>query len=106
MGGLAVDVMWCLLQLVGSGYVQMRKARKVSSVMGWLLSLQLSEPGAGSCCAFSMVLVPCGCAWCWGKQSETCEDQLHVAFSGTRRRSAFGGSFGGDAGATSPHVIG
>lgn len=33
----------------------MRKARKVSSVMGWLLSLQLSEPGAGSCCAFSMV---------------------------------------------------
>ena len=36
--------------------VQMRKKRKVSSVMGWLLSRQLNEPGAGSCCAFSMVL--------------------------------------------------
>lgn len=35
--------------------VQMRKNRKVSSVMGWLLSLQLSEPGAGVCCAVSML---------------------------------------------------
>ena len=32
----------------------MRKKRKVRSVMGWLLSFQLREPGAGVCCAFSM----------------------------------------------------
>lgn len=37
------------------GSVQMRKNRKVSSVMGWLLSFQLSEPGAGAACAVSMV---------------------------------------------------
>lgn len=37
--------------------VQMRKKRKVSRVMGWLLSFQLSEPGAGACCAVSMVLL-------------------------------------------------
>lgn len=35
----------------------MRKKRKVSRVMGWLLSFQLSEPGAGACCAVSMVLL-------------------------------------------------
>jgi len=34
--------------------VQMRKKRNVSSVMGWLLRRQLSEPGAGVCCAVSM----------------------------------------------------
>ena len=39
------------------GDVQMRKKRKVSRVMGWLLSFQLSEPGAGACCAVSMVLL-------------------------------------------------
>jgi hypothetical protein len=33
----------------------MRKNRKVSRVMGWLLSLQVSEPGAGVCCAVSML---------------------------------------------------
>lgn len=32
----------------------MRKKRKVSRVMGWLLSLQLSEPGEGVCWAVSM----------------------------------------------------
>jgi hypothetical protein len=35
----------------------MRKKRKVISVIGWLLSLQLNEPGAGACCAVSMVEV-------------------------------------------------
>lgn len=35
-------------------YVHVRKKRKVSRVMGWLLSLQLREPGAGSCCAVSI----------------------------------------------------
>jgi hypothetical protein len=37
----------------------MRKKRKVSRVMGWLLSFQLSEPGAGAgtCCVVSMVLL-------------------------------------------------
>ena len=41
----------------GEEDVQMRKKRKVSSVMGWLLRRQLSEPaaGAGVCCAVSMV---------------------------------------------------
>ena len=34
--------------------LQMRKKRNVRSVIGWLLSLQLSEPGAGVCCAFSI----------------------------------------------------
>ena len=36
-------------------YVHVRKKRKVSRVIGWLLSLQLSEPGAGSCCAVSIL---------------------------------------------------
>ena len=35
--------------------VHVRKKRKVSRVMGWLLSLQLSEPGWGICCALSIV---------------------------------------------------
>lgn len=34
--------------------VPKRKKRKDSSVMGWLLRRQLSEPGAGVCCAFSI----------------------------------------------------
>ena len=36
----------------------MRKNRKVSSVIGWLESFQLSDPGAGAVWAVSMV---CGC---------------------------------------------
>jgi hypothetical protein len=32
----------------------MRKKRNVSRVMGWLLSFQLSDPGAGVCWAVSM----------------------------------------------------
>jgi hypothetical protein len=35
--------------------VQMRKKRNVRRVMGWLLSRQLSDPGAGACCALSML---------------------------------------------------
>jgi hypothetical protein len=46
--------------------VQMRKNRKVSSVMGWLLSFQLSEPGAGDCWAVSMARVRGGAAWAAG----------------------------------------
>jgi hypothetical protein len=34
--------------------IHMRKKRKERRVMGWLLSFQLSEPGAGVCCAGSM----------------------------------------------------
>jgi hypothetical protein len=33
----------------------MRKNKKVSSVIGWLLSFQLKEPGVGVCCAVSIV---------------------------------------------------
>lgn len=40
----------------------MRKNRKVRSVMGWLLSFQLSEPGAGDCWAVSMAQVLGGAA--------------------------------------------
>jgi hypothetical protein len=32
----------------------MRKNKKVSSVIGWLLSFQLKLPGAGVCCAVSI----------------------------------------------------
>jgi hypothetical protein len=44
----------------GQVHIQMRKKRKVSSVIGWLLSLQLRLPGAGVCCAFSMVSLGVG----------------------------------------------
>lgn len=47
----------CLEVRLGWRDVQTRKKRKVSRVMGWLLSFQLSEPGAGACCAVSMVLL-------------------------------------------------
>lgn len=41
----------------GRAGVPKRKKRKVSSVMGWLLRRQLSEPGAGVCCAFSIAQI-------------------------------------------------
>ena len=41
----------------------MRKNKKVSSVMGWLLSFQLSEPGAGLCCAVSIAELCWLCCW-------------------------------------------
>jgi hypothetical protein len=34
--------------------LQIRKKRKVSSVMGWLLNFQLRLPGEGVCCAVSI----------------------------------------------------
>ena len=40
---------------MGLGHAQILKNRKVRSVMGWLLSFQLSDPGAGVCCAVSMM---------------------------------------------------
>jgi hypothetical protein len=40
--------------------VHMRKNKKVSSVIGWLLSFQLREPGAGVCCAVSIARDVCG----------------------------------------------
>lgn len=49
----------------------MRKKRKVSSVMGWLLSFQLSDPGEGVCWAVSIV---CG-GLC---ESGAGEDGFHV----------------------------
>jgi hypothetical protein len=36
--------------------LHIRKKRNVRSVMGWLLRRQLSDPGAGACCAVSIVV--------------------------------------------------
>jgi hypothetical protein len=57
--------------------VHMRKKRNVKSVMGWLLSFQLSDPGAGVCWADSMA---CG-VWCWSGGAA-----FHVASGGAARR--------------------
>jgi hypothetical protein len=83
--------------------VQMRKKRKVSRVMGWLLSFQLSDPGAGVCWADSMA---CGVVWrgvlerwCWVSRG------FWLRCEGTRLgESAVGGALGRRG--TSPHMIG
>lgn len=101
------------LDVLAASYVQVRKKRKVSSVMGWLLSLQLSEPGAGSCCAVSMwtnfsrvrAEKKCRCR----VVGDEGEDELHVAFPGGGNERVVGASafvinlalgFGRAAGAT------
>jgi hypothetical protein len=85
----------------------MRKKRNVRRVMGWLLSFQLSDPGAGVCWAVSIACRAGGgrfagrwtCRW------------LHVALaegSGTRRRVGVCGREPRPELPThpSPHVIG
>lgn len=70
----------------------MRKKRNVRSVMGWLLSFQLSAPGAGVCWAVSMVCVGFD-GW---RRGRSVNGELHVASGQVRvGESAFGeGSFG------------
>lgn len=69
----------------------MRKKRNVRSVMGWLLSFQLSAPGAGVCWAVSTV-----CGEGGGRRVGGVNGELHVASGQVRvGESAFGeGSFG------------
>jgi hypothetical protein len=63
--------------------VHMRKKRNVSSVMGWLLSFQLSDPGAGVCWAVSMVCSRSRRMWCGSFGGE-----LHVAFAAAAQERA------------------
>jgi hypothetical protein len=69
------------------GHVQMRKKRKVRSVMGWLLRRQLRLPGAGVCCAVSMLAGGvCGSLkGSLGELEGLGDDRVHVAFPARRR---------------------
>jgi hypothetical protein len=53
----------------------MRKKRKVRRVMGWLLSRQLNDPGAGACCALSMLL------WCWSLETRDVLVGVKISFT-------------------------
>jgi len=95
-------------RIYGIRHVQMRKKRNVSSVMGWLLRRQLSDPGAGAG----------GAAWAgsigvwsvgWSRVGGECLGELHVAtfLSGNTRRVGHRrlGERGAVELAPSPHVI-
>jgi hypothetical protein len=76
---------WCSVVCMD---VHMRKKRNVRSVIGWLLSFQLSDPAAGVCWAVSIFAVE----FCGGVEAgdQGVNAELHVAFAQERARRRVG----------------
>jgi hypothetical protein len=91
------------MSMMPDSYVHMRKKRNVRSVMGWLLSFQLSAPGAGVCWAVSMVCEG------GGRRVGGVNGELHVASGSGTRLGRQVGVWGRELWSqlrASPHVIG